>query len=127
MTKVYAIRPEGSDHIFQQMCAGFHVDYEAVDHISDVKENNIVVFHPQTIDKPNWVRLLNFDNTMEFRHTPDAVYVFGSDEGNIIDDIVCHKMQFKVKFVYIPCKNGLSLHATTACAIALYDLYMENN
>ncbi len=124
MTTVYAIRPEGSSHIFQQMCAGFKVDYKEINHISEVEGNNIIVFHPQTIDNPNWVKLEDFNT---FKHEKDASYVFGSDEGNIVDDIECHNMKNLVRFVYIPCKNGLNLHATTACAIALYDLYMENN
>lgn len=126
MTIVYAIRPEDSDYIFQQMCAGFHVDYKKINHISEVEGNNIVVFHPKTIDNPSWVHLEDF-GSKSFKHSKDASYVFGSDEGNIVDDIECHNMKDKVRFVYIPCKNGLSLHATTACAIALYDLYMENN
>jgi len=126
LTTVYAIRPEGSDHIFQQMCAGFKVDYKAINHISEVKGDNIVVFHPHSVDNPSWVKLEDFDSIL-FKHSKDASYVFGSDEGNIVDDIECHNMKDRVRFVSIPCKNGLSLHATTACAIALYDLYMENN
>lgn len=130
MITVIQINPNrDEDAHVRQTCAGFGCNYKNINNVKDIPtDKEIIIFHPQDVDNPDWVKLEDF-NSIKFTHPKDAYYIFGYDGGDICREIEKDKPELKdkVKFVRIPCKKGLSLHASSACAIALYDLYMENN
>ncbi len=126
MITVCAVRPKEIERkYFHQTCSAFRCGYEDIENVSEIKtDREVIIFYPDKSDCPDWIKLEDF-NSIEFTHPEEAYYVFGEDAGDLAGEIEKDNPKLKnARFVTIPCKEGLSMHAVIACAIALYDLFM---
>lgn len=104
-----------------------------IKHIENIKDLNVpakdvIIFHPRaTHGNPEWFK--EVENFMDFDFPEDKYYVFGSDSGNIIEDIDKNKSEFKTcRFVKVPVGQGFrSIHAHIVCAIVLWERFKRRS
>ncbi len=118
MITVYAIKPD-NPKLFKAICLAFSYKFKKIDSIKEINtDKEIIILH----DKKG-------ENLKDFEHPKEAYYVFGADEGNLIQEIHRFKPEIedKVKFVRIESYPCCSFHASVACGIVLHDRFMKIN
>ena len=88
------------------MCKAFGFTFKEIQNIGQVEEReNLIIFHPNFIDNPDWVKVERLD---ELEHSENAVYIFGEDDGKVLKQIEewSGDIKDKFRFVMIPMRTG---------------------
>lgn len=129
MVTVIAIDPKENEKFFKSTTEGFEADLMMVDNLGQmpIDDKDIIIFHPRTKDmNPPWLTEEKVEDFNKFDFPEDAYYIFGSDYGNIINDIEISAPSFKdrARWVKIPTKKDFkSLRGHVACGIVLWERY----
>lgn len=129
MVTVVAIDPKETEKFFKTTAEGFEANLMLVDNLGQMPIDNkdIIIFHPRTRDmNPPWLTEKKIEDFNDFNFPEDAYYIFGSDFGNIINDIEINAPAFmeKARWVKIPTKKDFkSLQGHVALGIVLWERY----